>query len=184
MAASKTATEQSADGGPTAHTARLLELSANQIVAAIEEALVEVEGLSKAHLSIIEHVSDLTPHSRPTVPHKAPDSEKPVCVRASKIGEATRKIFAHLQFADRLHQRLRNIEKNLVRLAGLLASGDATLDNDAWKVFLVQTRESFTMEHERQLFDAHFADTGLSDDSDSAAASDTLVHFEHEPFGE
>ena len=62
-----------------------------------------------------------------------------------------------LQFADRMNQRLSNVASNLAGLADLMQPAEWPATDIKWREFLKRTRATFSMEQERQMFDAVFA---------------------------
>ncbi len=120
--------------------ARLIALCANQIHAAIEEADVELAALSRSILATATHASAL-----------GTSSDAADAARAS-----SRDAFTRLQFADRLNQRLTNVSRNLDQLADTMRSSNAPISTLTRETLLSNARATFTIENERDMFDAVF----------------------------
>lgn len=68
--------------------------------------------------------------------------------------EAPADLLTRLQSVDRLMQRLTNVYENLARMANFLGDAESRDRGESWAVMLEEARNSFTMEQERELFDA------------------------------
>ena len=136
-------------------TARLVELCADQIAAAVDEASGEIDALSRSVLDTARRVSDLVGAVSEQGTGRSP-AEASVLADCQALRQAVQDAGMHLQFADRLSQRLSNVSKNLVGLAELMQSTDQPIAENRWSAFLAEMRATFTMEQERQMFDARF----------------------------
>jgi len=145
-------------GVTDSNAARLVALCADQIVLAITEARDEVDSLSFAVLDSARHAAALS------AALTASDEQDRA---AQALQNSVRSANTHLQFADRLEQRLSNVSKNLKNLAQLMQSIDLPITDAEWRACLIASRATFTMEQERQMFDAIF------DTSASAAHTNT-----------
>ncbi len=132
---------------------RLVGLCASQIMAAIEEASDDIDALSHSFFDTAGYASS------------AQQSVNRYCVASDKdallndfcaIQQAVRDAGTSLQFADRLNQRLSNVSNSLVGLAALLQPIGLPVSATQWSAFIEQVRADYTMEQERQLFDAVF----------------------------
>ena len=143
-------------GATDCGTARLIDLCVDQIKVALDEAFAEIDALSGAVLDTARHANALLD----TVKARNPDIN-PANESASGAGQALQQAvqnaYSRLQFADRLNQRLSNVSTNLTGLAELMQANDLSITDNKWTEFLKQTRRTFTMEPERQMFDALFA---------------------------
>lgn len=143
-------------GASDCGTAQLIDLCVEQIKAALDEAFAEIDALNGAVLDTARHANGLLG----TVKARNPDLD-PAIESASGAGQAlqqaTQDAYMRLQFADRLNQRLSNVSTNLTGLAELMQCNDLSITGIEWTEFLKQTRRTFTMESERQMFDALFA---------------------------
>lgn len=66
---------------------------------------------------------------------------------------ASMELITRLQHTDRFMQRLSNVQANLERLACFLGNRDDAQNESAWCDLLQQSRATFTMAHEREIFD-------------------------------
>ena len=137
-------------------TARLIGLCVDQIKAARDEAFAEIDALSCAVLDTARHANALLDAVKVQNPDVDPANESD-SADGKALQQAVQNAFMRLQFADRLNQRLSNVSTNLAGLAGLMQSTDLPITDIKWAEFLKQTRATFTMEPERQMFDALFA---------------------------
>lgn len=138
--------------------ARLVQLCAEQIRAAVNEASSEIESLSLAVLDTARHADRLAGSDRSAGRALADDNDAGDASQPLK--EAALNASSRLQFADRMSQRLSNTASNLAALAQLLQTTDRPISDEDWSAFLDAARARFTMEHERRMFDAVFETTG------------------------
>jgi len=134
---------------------RLVALCADQIGAAVKEAFCEIDSLSDAVLSVACHADALLAATRERNP-KVTAASDPFEFASQALQESVRTASTRLQFADRLQQRLLNVAKNLANLARLMRSTELPISTTEWTRCLAATRVTFTMEQERQMFDAVF----------------------------
>ena len=137
-------------------TARLIDLGVDQIKAALDEAFAEIDALSGAVLDTARHANALLDAIKARKPDVNPADESD-SVDGQALQKAVQDTFMRLQFADRLNQRLSNVSTNLTGLAELVRSTERPITDIQWAEFLQQTRATFTMEPEREMFDALFA---------------------------
>lgn len=122
----------------------LVALIADQVTAAVDEAFHEIDALSRSFLETAQQANKLLD----AVDDLSTGSGKPHPLQ-SAVQEAS----IRLQFADRLHQRLSNVSKNLMGFAELIQTTELPIESTAWATFLEKMRATFTMEQERQMFD-------------------------------
>ena len=144
-----------AQGGTAA---RLVQLCAEQIRAAVDEASSEIESLSLAVLDTARHADRLAGRVRPSGAGLA--GEKGAGDESQPLREAALNASSKLQFADRMSQRLANTASNLAALAQLMQTTERPISDEDWSTFLDAARARFTMEHERRMFDAVFETAG------------------------
>ncbi len=136
--------------------ARLADLCARQIEAAGDEAFVDVDELSTLFLTVMRRADAIADAM-------GGDDVSPGTARPGHELEEMKKvlqdILVKLQFADRLNQRLTNVSKNLAAWAGLMRPRTAATGAADWSIFLRQVRATYTVEQERQMFDAIFSST-------------------------
>ncbi len=131
--------------------ARLVTLCADLINAAAKEAFREIDRLSCAILDSARHADALLAACKDRNPEAGPAKTE-----SRALQETMRSATMHLQFGDRLQQRLSNISTNLAGLAKLMQSIDLPITDSEWGACLDATRATFTMEQERRMFDAMF----------------------------
>lgn len=154
--------------------AQLIALCANQIDVAADEAFREVSSLSRAVLDSAQRANEML-----TASEERNRTEGVACVDLRALQEALQRACTRLQFADRLCQRLSNVSTNLAGLAKLMQSEDLPIADTRWSAFLEAMRANYTMEQERQMFDAILE--GGTKNANSAAAScpsDELTLFD------
>ena len=144
---------------PDSTAARLVQLCAEQIRAAVEEASSEIESLSIAVLDTARHADSLLERGSPARGENGAGSND-VEDQSRPLREAALSASASLQFADRMSQRLSNTASNLAALAELMQSTERSISDEDWSAFLDAARARFTMEHERRMFDAVFETAG------------------------
>ena len=132
---------------------RFLHASAVQIEAATEETRDEIESLTQLVIALAQHASAMNRRlDRLAELNLAPEDLAGIREDIKSLDAAANKTIARLQFADRMHQRLANVQVNLDALAELM--GEKPMSRKSWTAFLEQSRRTFTMEHERTLFDS------------------------------
>lgn len=139
---------------PDGTAARLVQLCADQIRVAVDEASAEIESLSLAVLDTARHADRLVERGLPARSGGADDSGPND--ESQPLREAALNASSRLQFADRMSQRLSNTASNLAALARLMQAADRPIGEEDWSAFLGAARARFTMEHERRMFDAVF----------------------------
>lgn len=154
--------------------ARLVALCADQISAAVKEACSEIDILSSAVLGSARHADALLAATRERNSKKASASGEFELV-SQALQESVRIASTHLQFADRLEQRLLNVTKNLANLARLMRPTELPINTSEWATCLATTRATFTMEQEREMFDAVFNATAADVPTDRVQAPEPIL---------
>lgn len=126
--------------GRPADYARFLELCAGQLEIAVGDAREKADLVSRSAITTAGRLAEL-----------GAAGSRDAADAAEKMNE----LFVHLQFADRLDQRIGNVRRILLLLAEHADCGGQT-----WQELLDRVRESYTMEEERRAFDATFAPAG------------------------
>lgn len=163
-------------------TSQLLELCADQIRTAIDEALHEVDGLSVSVLDTARHASALLSAGGEQSPggNNANDFAS---ADIQALQQSVQDTYMQLQFADRLHQRLSNVAKNLAGLAKLMQQIGLPITDIEWLAFLNEARGNFTMKQERQMFDAVFGAPAAAIGTDPATdASQRMIIFDADAY--
>jgi len=158
------------------NVSRFLRASAVQIEAATSETREEIENLTQLVIALAQHASTMNRRlDRFSELNLAPEDLAGIRGDITSLDAAANKTIARLQFADRMHQRLTNVQTNLDALAVLI--GEKTMSPKRWSAFLEESRATFTMEHERSLFDSMVG--GRSDDeSANDSIGDNIALFE------
>ncbi len=146
---------------------RLLELCADQIKVAIDEAFHEIDALSCSVLDSGRHARALL-NGVDDPKRNVNGADDLVLADSHALQKAVNDATTRLQFADRLHQRLSNISKNLVGLAKLTHAKGPRIANHDWAEFLKEARATYTMEQERQMFDAVFEESAAANGAEPA----------------
>lgn len=121
------------------HLAPLLLLAVRQLDAAMLDASAEAELLSRAVAALGERGANLRDTGGDTTRAKA----LPILADAQRAMRA-------LQFHDRLSQRVNHVRDALARLHANVATGKG----EEWRQLHESIRALYTMEDERQIFDA------------------------------
>ena len=130
--------------------ARFIALSANQIRSAYDDARTDTEALCAAVLTMASELDR---------------------VETEALAAASGTALKHLQFIDRLQQRLANVAANLDRAAQHVRADDAVESSPAWSALIEAARASFTMESERAAFDSIFPPQSTAGNGTDAAAA-------------
>lgn len=136
-------------------TGRLVDLCAEQINAAVDEAFSDIDALSCSVLDTARHANELIDVISAQNPD-ASDVNTSAAKDVQALQQSVQDCYVKLQFADRLHQRLSNVSKNLADLAKLMQSSELPIGNPQWTGLLHDIRANYTMKPERKMFDAVF----------------------------
>ncbi len=79
------------------------------------------------------------------------------------LGGEMQKAIVAFQFYDKLVQRLSHVRNSMTHLSDLIADEEKRQSVDAWKNLQQTVRNSYTMEDDRQLFDAILAGRPIND---------------------
>lgn len=100
-----------------------------------------------------------------------------ITVAALTPGErASADLISRLQSVDRLMQRLTNVQSNLVNLADYVLKEADSEGEMSWSLLCDQTRQRFTMEQERNMFDNLLGDSSMN----TPLVSPSLTFFSDE----
>ena len=143
------------DKDETDHLAPLLLLAVRQLDAAMLDASAEAELLSRAVADLGVRGAQMRDSGGEATHAKA----------LPFVADAQRAMRA-LQFHDRLSQRVTHVRDALSRLHACVATGEGA----EWEKLSAAIRGLYTMEDERQIFDALVPRSARSDDSDGEDA--------------
>lgn len=124
-------------------TARFLDLAAAQVEVALREGEADLGALTEAFANIGGELQRL----RALAAGPAVDG---VCGRME--GQLAVAVVA-FQFFDRLNQRMQHVQEALQRIAGIVSDGGEAPGHEAWERLRRHIRASYSMEHERLMFD-------------------------------
>ncbi len=131
------------DNHAGSETARFLDLAAAQVEVALREGEADLGALTEAFAAIgaeLQRVRSLAPEAAIAGACSRMESQLAVAVVA-------------FQFFDRLSQRLQHVQEALQRIAGIVSDGSDTPGSEAWERLRRHIRASYSMEHERLMFD-------------------------------
>lgn len=156
MALTNPPTQRSADWSPSAEAARFLDLAAAQVEVALREGEADVNALTAAFAEIGAATGELQNVVASALVDPATarlELTRQCDLIQQKLGRAV----VAFQFFDRLNQRLQHVQDALQRISGLVdgraeaaAPGE---DRDAWERLREHIRSTYSMEHERLMFD-------------------------------
>lgn len=158
MAMTNLPTQRSADWSPSAEAARFLDLAAAQVEVALREGEADVNALTAAFAEIGAATGELQDVVASALVDPATarlEITKQCDLIQQKLGRAV----VAFQFFDRLNQRLQHVQDALQRISGLVdgrAEAEAAApgeDRDAWERLREHIRSTYSMEHERLMFD-------------------------------
>jgi hypothetical protein len=124
-------------------TARFLDLAAAQVEVALREGEADLGALTEAFATVGAELQTL----RATTP--TPDVVGACARMESQLAVAV----VAFQFFDRLSQRLQHVQEALQRIAGMVSDGSDVPGHEAWERLRRHIRASYSMEHERLMFD-------------------------------
>ncbi|MBT4519430.1 MAG: hypothetical protein HOC23_05440 [Halieaceae bacterium] len=135
--------------------ADLVDLCAQQIESALNEALDDVAKLSEHVIWAGQSVTDFQVTANAESDAESIDPLlKEVLTALPQVTDAINHVVTELQFADRMSQRLMNVTGNLQRLKRILNTEGTELSRDDWAAFMLELRDSFSMDAERRLFNS------------------------------
>ncbi|MCK4708303.1 MAG: hypothetical protein KAU21_06780 [Gammaproteobacteria bacterium] len=86
-----------------------------------------------------------------------PVLHKEVMQQCEDLGGEMQKAIIAFQFYDKLVQRLSHVRNSMTKLTDLIGDDDKLNSNEAWKKLQEDIRSTYTMEGDKQLFDAIIA---------------------------
>lgn len=166
----------------TRDSVQFIHFCAGQVETAMTEAYQEIDALTQAIVDTATNVALLQSTAAVAVDDAAREA---VNSSADAATESVNSLYVRLQFADRLSQRLSNIKLNLGRLASSMFCDQRPVSDATWTQLLEQARATFTMEEEREIFDAEFsgsifAKSRIAASDVESSLSDDSVIFSHE----
>jgi len=86
-----------------------------------------------------------------------------VMSQCNDVGGKMQQAIVAFQFYDKLVQRLNHVTNSMGKLTDLMANQESLHSLEAWKKLQQDVRSAYTMEEDRQLFDAILAGTPIED---------------------
>ncbi|MFA5982415.1 MAG: hypothetical protein WC782_00185 [Methylococcaceae bacterium] len=139
------------DWSQVRETVRMLSLSAAQVDVTMVEADASVNVLTESFAAMVEQMQSINDLLLTLESNPARDSALAHCLETSDKIEAAIVAF---QFYDRMQQCLQHVTSNLKGLSLLVETPDRLYDPYEWINFQNQIRSRYTMESEKQMFDA------------------------------
>lgn len=142
---------------------RYIELCARQLAAAMKGARRESALLAEELIAAADLVNRISPADSEGTGGGA---ENAGAIARRQLRERVNGIVLRMQFADRLDQQIDNVRKNLLLLAAYAETQRGRESESAWTELLQRSRQSFTMEHERFIFDTVLGDARAAKNAD------------------
>lgn len=142
---------------------RYIELCTRQLAAAMKGAKRESALLAEDLIAAAELVNRISPDENGA---SADATTAPAAGLHRQLRERVNGVVLRMQFADRLDQQIDNVRKNLSLLAEYMEADEAGGNRLAWSEFLQCSRQSFTMEQERFMFDTVLGDAEMAAKTD------------------
>ena len=156
MAVTGTPLQRAPDWSPSAEAARFLDLAAAQVEVALREGEADVNALTAAFAEIGAATGELQDVVSSALVDPA-TARLEITRQCDLIQQKLGRAVVAFQFFDRLNQRLQHVQDALQRISGLVdgraeaaAPGE---DRDAWERLREHIRSTYSMEHERLMFD-------------------------------
>lgn len=143
VASLPTASLRAVDAHGGSETARFLDLAAAQVEVALREGEADLGALTEAFAAIGAELQRV----------RALDPAPPVASACSRMENQLAVAVVAFQFFDRLSQRLQHVQEALQRIAGIVSDGSDVPGHEAWERLRRNIRASYSMEHERLMFD-------------------------------
>ena len=150
-------------------TAEFLALCARQLHVAVTDSVVSMDKLVASVLTINRSAESLDRQIE-----NEDGAMGPTRITLGTLRDTALEASMQLQSADRLHQRLENVSSCLSQLSILMSAISGNVTGDTWRDFLKEARGNYTMESERQMFDAVFGDL-VAIDTDEDESGDPVL---------
>jgi Base plate wedge protein 53 len=139
------------DWSQVRETIKLLNLSAAQVDAILQESELSVNTLTDSFTEIVDSMQTITNHLLVFEASDKKDDALDVCSETKAKIQAAIIAF---QFYDRMQQCLQHVTSNLRGLSKLVENPERLYNPVEWHEFQKQIRSRFTMESEKMMFDA------------------------------
>jgi hypothetical protein len=158
------------DWSQVRETIKLLNLSAAQVDAMLQESELSVNTLTESFTDIVESMQIIT---NQLLALEASGGKDEVIGRCSETKAEIQAAIIAFQFYDRMQQCLQHVTSNLRGLSKLVEDPERLYNPNEWHAFQKQIRSRFTMESEKMMFDAILQGKSLDD---AMAAKNALLH--------
>lgn len=139
------------DWSQVRETVRMLSLSAVQVDATLIEAEASVNTLTESFAAMVEHMQQIYDLLQRLETSEQRDFAVSHCMQTSDKIQAAIVAF---QFYDRMQQCLQHVTSNLRGLSNLVETPERLYNPTEWMNSQKQIRSRYTMESEKEMFDA------------------------------
>jgi hypothetical protein len=158
------------DWSQVRETIKLLNLSASQVDAMLQESELSVNTLTESFTDIVESMQTINNHLLALDASSTKDEALDCCMETKAKIQAAIIAF---QFYDRMQQCLQHVTSNLRGLSKLVEDPERLYNPNEWQAFQKQIRSRFTMESEKMMFDAILQGKSVDD---AIATKNALLH--------
>lgn len=139
------------DWSQVRETVKLLNLSAAQVDALMQESELSVNTLTESFTEIADSMQVINDHLLAFDTSSTKDEALACC---AETNAKFQKAIIAFQFYDRMQQCLQHVTSNLRNLSALVENPDRLYNPKEWLEFQGQIRSRYTMESEKLMFDA------------------------------
>jgi hypothetical protein len=148
------------DWSQVRETVKLLNLSAAQVDALMQESELSVNTLTESFTDIVESMQTINNH---LLSLDASGTKDDVLACCSETKAKIQAAIIAFQFYDRMQQCLQHVTSNLRSLSALVETPDRLYNPNEWREFQGQIRSRYTMESEKMMFDAILQGKSIDD---------------------
>lgn len=139
------------DWSQVKETVKMLSLSAVQVDATLLEAEASVNTLTESFASMVEHMQQIYGLLQQLESSEQRDFAISHCLQTS---DKIQRAIVAFQFYDRMQQCLQHVTSNMRGLSNLVETPERLYNPAEWLSFQKQIRSRYTMESEKEMFDA------------------------------
>lgn len=141
-------------------TVKLLNVSAAQVDAILQESEASVNTLTESFTDIVGSMQAITDH---LLALEASGKKDEVLACCTETKDKIQSAIIAFQFYDRMQQCLQHVTSNLRGLSKLVEVPERLYNPNEWLEFQKQIRSRFTMESEKMMFDAILQGKSIED---------------------
>ncbi|ESS73354.1 hypothetical protein MGMO_25c00320 [Methyloglobulus morosus KoM1] len=167
------------DWSQVRETVKLLNLSAAQVDALMQESELSVNTLTESFTNIAESMQLIHDH---LLALDTSDTKDEVLDCCADTHAKFQKAIIAFQFYDRMQQCLQHVTSNLRNLSALVENPDRLYNPKEWLDFQSQIRSRYTMESEKLMFDAILQGKSIEDAIAMRDAHETIESNDIELF--